>query len=136
MMRYSARVCLPVVGAMALLACSDPNGAEGGNNSAALGNDAVEVPRSFTAEEGPSDTGRALCLNAAIRRFGFSPDDVTGSTFAGGGETPQTIDAQVTLNLYGPPARDFRCEIRAGAVVSVEELELDREPVADENSAN
>jgi len=79
----------------------------------------------FAPGQEVSDVGRALCMQSASERYGISADDSTGSTFAGGGESLETVEAQVTLNTAQARGRDIRCEIQGGAVVSIGELDAE-----------
>src|SRR5687768_1170920 len=77
----------------------------------------------FAPGQEASDVGRALCLRSASERYGIDPEASVGSTFAGGGDSLETVEAQVTLDTAVSRGRDIRCEIVAGAVVSIGELD-------------
>ena len=134
-MRRAGRICLPVIasGAMALLACSSPGASQNGNNVVVQGEEGVEESRGFPPGQGAFEIARSLCTDIAVRRFGISPDDITGSAYAGGGESPRSIEGQATLSLFGPPSRTFRCELAAGAVTSIVELDDHGDPLAPRN---
>jgi hypothetical protein len=134
-MQFTGRICLPVVasGAMAVLACSSPGASQTGNNIVIRGDEGVEERTGFPPGQSAFDIARSLCTDIAIRRFGISSEDITGSSYAGGGESPQSIEGQATLSLFGPPSRTFRCEVVGGAVTSIVELDDNGDPVAARN---
>lgn len=133
-MRFAGMLCLPSIaaGAIALLACSDLAASNAGNDYALQSNGAVEDGAGVSTRS-LSNRARSLCIDRADQRFGISSADVTGHTFVGGGDTLQTVEGQVTLNLFGPPSRNFRCEIAAGKVTSVVEVNDNGDPVAERN---
>lgn len=116
--------------AMVLLACSGPAASEVGNSVAPRADEEVEEATAFSDDKSAFNIARSLCIESARRRFGISPDDVTGSSFGGGGDDAQSIEGQATLDLFGPPARSFRCEIKGSAVASIAEMDENGDPVA------
>lgn len=132
-MRF-ARMYSPIIaaGAIAILACSDSRASDPGNYSASQSDGAVEEGTDVRAIS-VSDIARSLCIDRAGQRFKIPSADVTGHTFAGGGDTPQTIEGQVTLNLFGPPSRNFRCELAGGEITSIVEVDDNGDPVAARN---
>lgn len=143
-MRFAKGFSLPVAAsaAAALAACSGAgpvaagNGASGNGTSgapAAPVSQSTAPPVNFASEDGPFELARALCTDSTVRRFGIAGRDVTGASFGGGGETPQSLEGQATIDLFGPPARHFRCEIAGGAVASVSEVDHGGNPIAPRN---
>lgn len=138
-MRCPAKIWLPVMasGAMALSACSGSSATEiennihsPGNSVDALGND-VDNRSAEDVEEGPPipldhddfTIPSDLCLDAARQRYGIATNVITNSAISVGGNTRQTLQGEVTLDLPGPPARRFICRLARGAVVSVIEVD-------------
>jgi hypothetical protein len=130
--RFMNKFGLPLVAsaAMALIACSSSGAPGKGNDTAPQRREGAENRTAFRANESAADVARALCIASARQIFAISADDVTGSTFGGGGESPQSVDGQITLDLFGPPSRHFRCELAGGAVTSLAEVDADGHPVA------
>ena len=71
------------------------------------------------------EIARSLCVEAIRRRFGIDPDDVTGHSFGGGGDSRDAMEGSATISLYGPPSRDYRCEIVRARVTTTAEIDAE-----------
>ena len=131
-MRFAVRPGLPAFlsGALALVACSDP----AANEVAATTNETAEPAATFSAGQDATAVARMLCTDSVRQRFGITLDrDSTGLNFFGGGDSPRSVEGQVTLSPSEPATPDYRCELAAGAVTSTVELDDQGNPVAARN---
>jgi hypothetical protein len=125
-MRFLGHLYLPLAAsaAIGLAACSGASAPAKGNSANSPGPAGAPAGNSARPEQSDADTAKALCIASATRRFGISADDVSGYSFGGGsGDTPRSLEGQITIDLFGPPARHFRCQLAGSAVTAISEVD-------------